>query len=68
MHATALVAESVQMGQDVCIGPGVIIEHDAKIGNGVVLRAGCKIGQGVKIGDNTRLDWNVVVYYGCDIG
>jgi len=68
VHATAQVAESVQLGQDVCIGPGVIIEHDAKIGNDVILKAGCKIGQGVKIGDNTRLDWNVVVYHGCCIG
>ena len=68
VHATAVVADSVQLGQDVCVGPGVVIEEDAVIGDGVVLRAGCKIGQGVKIGDHTRLDWNVVVYYGCDIG
>ncbi len=68
VHAAAVVAESVQMGQDVSIGPGVIIEDDAVIGNHVTLRAGTKIGQGVKIGDNTRLDWNVVVYHGCQIG
>ncbi|MCF7975548.1 MAG: UDP-3-O-(3-hydroxymyristoyl)glucosamine N-acyltransferase [Phycisphaerae bacterium] len=68
IHATAIVADSVQLGQDVCIGPGVIIEEDAVIGQGVTLKAGCKIGQGVKIGDHTRLDWNVVVYHGCSIG
>ena len=68
IHATAIVADSVKMGQDVGIGPGVVIEDDAVIGDGVILRAGCKIGQGVKIGDHTRLDWNVVVYYGCHIG
>jgi UDP-3-O-[3-hydroxymyristoyl] glucosamine N-acyltransferase len=68
VHATAIVADSVQLGQDVCIGPGVVIEEDAVIGAGVTLKAGCKIGQGVKIGDHTRLDWNVVIYHGCSIG
>lgn len=68
IHETAVVADSAQLGEDVSIGPGVVIEHDAVIGNHVTLRAGCKIGQGVKIGDHTRLDWNVVVYYGCQIG
>jgi len=68
IHAMAIVADSATVGQDVCIGPGVIIEEDAVIGDCVTLKSGCKIGQGVKIGDNTRLDWNVVVYYGCSIG
>jgi UDP-3-O-[3-hydroxymyristoyl] glucosamine N-acyltransferase len=68
IHASAVVAESVQMGQDVSIGPGVIIEDDTVIGDQVTLKAGTKIGQGVRIGNNTRLDWNVVVYHGCQIG
>jgi UDP-3-O-[3-hydroxymyristoyl] glucosamine N-acyltransferase len=68
VHTTAIIADSVQLGQDVCIGPGVVIEEDAVIGDGVILKAGCKIGQGVKIGDHSRFDWNVVVYHGCSIG
>ena len=68
IHPSAVVAETAQLGQGVCIGPSAVIEDNVVIGDHVVIRAGCKIGQQTIIGAHTRLDWNVVVYHGCKIG
>lgn len=68
IHPSAVVAETAQLGQGVCIGPSAVIEDNVVIGDHVAIRAGCKIGQQTIIGAHTRLDWNVVVYHGCKIG
>lgn len=68
IHPSAVVADNVTLGQEVSVGPGVVIEDGARIGDGCVLSAGCKVGQNTVLGSHTRLDNNVVVYHHCTIG
>ena len=44
VHPTAIVAPTARLGEDVSIGPRVVIEDDAEIGNGVTIMAGVFIG------------------------
>ncbi len=53
IHASALVAEKLQCGQNVVIGPNVTIGADCVFGHGVVIHADTRIGSGVRIDDNT---------------
>ena len=68
IHPSAVVADDVTLGQEVSVGPGVVIDHGARIGDRCVLSAGCRIGQNTVLGSHTRLDSNVVVYHHCRIG
>ncbi len=65
---SATIAEDAQIGADVSIGPGVLIDSGVKIGENTIIAAGCKIGQNSKIGKNCRIDSNAVIYYNCTIG
>jgi len=64
----ARLAHTVKLGEDVCIGAGVIAADGVEIGDGSVISSGCKIGENTRIGKNCRLDCNVVVYHNCVIG
>lgn len=68
IHESSAVATSAKLGQNVHIGPYVVVEDDAKIGNGVVLDAGCYIGQSVTIGDGSKLYPGVKIMPFCAIG
>lgn len=68
IHASAIVEEGVQLGNEVCIGPHVWIEKGAIVGNHVVVMAGVKIGTGCVIGDGTIIYPNVVLYPRVKIG
>ena len=68
IHPTAVIADSVQIGQNVRIGAYVVIEADAQIGDGVVIESGVRVGAQVRIGARTRIYANVTIYQGCEIG
>jgi len=68
VHPSACIAETAELGANVCVGPGVVVEDKVKIGDNSVLGPGCKIGQCTQIGQHSRLDCNVVVYNHCQIG
>ncbi|MHA2611419.1 MAG: acyl-ACP--UDP-N-acetylglucosamine O-acyltransferase [bacterium JZ-2024 1] len=62
IHPTAVVAENVQMGENVSIGAYSVIEGDVFIGNDV------EIGDWVFIGSRTFLGNDVRVFHGSVIG
>ncbi len=55
VHSSAVVADDVEMGEGVRIGPLCVIEAGATIGTGTIISAHCTIGHGVRIGENSRL-------------
>ncbi len=68
VHSSAVVEESVSMGDNVAVGPGAYISHNARIGDNTMIAAGCQIGENVVIGSNSRIDCNVMIYHNCNIG
>lgn len=68
VHPTAVIAEGVQLGADVYVGPYVNIEAGSIIGDHCVLKSHIHIGHGVTIGANTTIHSHVTVYDNCQIG
>lgn len=62
------IADSASLGNNVSIGPNVVIESGAVIEDNVQIGAGCFIGQDVKIGRGTKIWPNVTIYHGCELG
>lgn len=50
IHPTAVVADNVELGEGVSIGPQCVVEADAKIAANSVISAQCYIGRGVSVG------------------
>lgn len=61
VHPSAVLDESVQLGQDVKIGPNCVIDKGVSIGDGCVLQANVVIGANVKIGKNNRFFANSAI-------
>jgi len=68
IHRTAVVHDSVRIGENCYIGPNTVIEADAVLEDNCVLLAGIYIGKGAVIGEASRLNANVSVYHQCVIG
>jgi len=68
VHPSAYVADDVDLGDQVRIGPFVCIERGAIIGDGVVLHRSVGVGASCVIGAHTVLYPNVTVYDTCRIG
>jgi len=68
VHATAIVGEGVSLGEEVWIGPYVVIEDNAVIGDRARINAQCFIGRETRIGDDCLLHPRVCVLQGCEIG
>lgn len=65
---TASISSSAHIGPGASIAPGAVIESGAKIGSGVWIGANTVIGRDVCIGQDTRIDANVTIYAGTEIG
>jgi UDP-N-acetylglucosamine acyltransferase len=61
IHPNAVIAEDVELADDIFIGPNCIIESKASIGSGSRLDANVVIGKNVKIGKNNQLLHNCVI-------
>ncbi len=55
IHASAVVADDVTIGENVYIGPHCVVEPGAVIGNDCVLVAGCYIGHDVVMGEDCKI-------------
>ncbi len=55
IHPSAVVADDVEMGEGVRVGPLCVIEAGATIGTGTTISAHCTIGHGVRVGENSRI-------------
>lgn len=68
IHPTAVIADNVQLGEGIFIGPYVVIESGSIIGNHSVLKSHIHVGQDVIIGEHTTVHPNVTLYDQCRIG
>jgi UDP-3-O-[3-hydroxymyristoyl] glucosamine N-acyltransferase len=68
IHPTAVIGEGVHLGENLFIGPYVIIESGSFIGNHSVLKGHVYIGREVTIGEETTIHPHVTIYDQCQIG
>lgn len=68
IHPTAVIAEDVEIGRNVCIGACSVIGKGCKIGDDVVLHPHVVLYPGVTVGDASVLHSFVVVRELCRIG
>ena len=68
VHASAVVSDTASLGSNVSVGPNATIEAGARIEKDAVIGAGCVIGENTIIGERTRLEANVTLYHGVEIG
>lgn len=54
IHPSAVVADDVQIGENVSIGPCCVVESGAKIGDNTVLLANCYVGFQSEVGADCR--------------
>ena len=68
VHPTALVDESVKLGEGVHVGAFTVIEKGAEIGDGAVIEAQVFIGEGCRIGGSTHIYPQVTLREGTVVG
>ena len=80
IHKSAIIHPSCKLGQDVYIGPNVVIEENVSLGDDVIIHAGSIIESDSAIGNasvthphvviktNTIIGKNCILYAGCIIG
>lgn len=68
IHATAVIAPSAVVADDVSIGPHCVIEEGARIGRGSRLGPGCVIGAHSVIGQDCLLHARVTLYHNVKVG
>jgi len=65
---SATVAASVQLGQDVAVGPRAVIQQGADVGPRTVIHAGVFVGENTVIGADCVIWPNVVIRERCVVG
>lgn len=68
VHPSAVVAETVHLGENVSIGPLCVLEEGVTIGEGTVLRSQCFVGRNVSVGAQCLFHSRVSIREGCRIG
>ncbi len=68
VHRAATVADDVELGPEVSIAAGAVIEAAAKIGARTQIEAGAVIGQGVTVGADCHIYPRAVLYPGVTLG
>ena len=68
IHPSAVIAGSAKLGNNVRVGPYVVIEDDVTIGNGSTIGAGCMIEANVTVGLECRIGPHVTIHRATTIG
>jgi len=68
IHTSAVIDDSVTLGEQIAIGANVVIESGSKVGDGVSIGAGTVVGQNVFIDAGCKLQANVTLYHDVKIG
>lgn len=68
IHPTAIIADDVHLGEDVSVGPYVVIESGARVGDRTSLGAHTYIGQESSIGADGQIHPRVTIRERCSIG
>ena len=67
-HVTAEIQPEAEIGENVELGPFVVVETGARVGPGSILHSGVVIGKGARLGKECILYPGVVLYPGAQIG
>lgn len=67
-HPTSVVADDVELGQNVSIGAKAVIESGVILADNVVIGPGCFVGKNSVLGARTKLWANVSIYHNVKIG
>jgi len=68
IHPTAVIGPHVELGEEISIGPGVVIEEVTRVGKGTRIEAGAVIGPYVSIGEDCHIYSRVTIYRGTTLG
>ncbi|MBL4764333.1 MAG: UDP-3-O-(3-hydroxymyristoyl)glucosamine N-acyltransferase [Colwellia sp.] len=68
IHQSAVIADDVELGENVSIGANSVIESGVHLADNVSIGAGCFIGENVSIGKGTTLWSNISIYHRVVIG
>jgi UDP-3-O-[3-hydroxymyristoyl] glucosamine N-acyltransferase len=68
IHSTAVLGRGVTIGDDVAIGPFVVIGDGARVGARANLHSHVSVGAGVDLGDDVELYEGVTLYPGTSLG
>ena len=68
IHPTAVIHDSVKLGENVSIGPKAVIDQEVFIGDNTYISAGCYIGARTTIGNDCYLHPNVTIREECFLG
>ena len=68
IHSSAVLADTVKIGNGVSIWPNVVIRDDVKLGDNVTIFPNVFIGEDCVIGDNTTIHANVSIMGKTSIG
>jgi UDP-3-O-[3-hydroxymyristoyl] glucosamine N-acyltransferase len=68
IHSTAVIAEGVELGANVCIGAYSVIGKECRIGKSTAIYPHVVLYPGVIVGDDAKLHSNVIVREDCRIG
>ena len=65
---TAVIADDVELADDVHIGANTVIESGVSIGQGTVIGPNCFVGSGARLGDSCVIWANVTLYHRVILG
>ncbi|MCL4304606.1 UDP-3-O-(3-hydroxymyristoyl)glucosamine N-acyltransferase [bacterium] len=68
IHESAVIADDVQIGANVLIGPCCVVQRGAKIGDNSLLEAGVFVGEQCVIGNNCRIHPHATIRHHVQIG
>ncbi len=68
VHPSAIIDDSVSLGDNVAIGANAVVEAGVSLGDNVQIGPGCVIGRNVTVGANTKIWANVTLYHEVVIG
>ncbi len=61
IHPTAMVSPKAELGREVRVGPGALIEADTVLGDGCEIRAHAVIAAGTRIGPRNQIGFGAVI-------
>ncbi|MFQ5914336.1 MAG: UDP-3-O-(3-hydroxymyristoyl)glucosamine N-acyltransferase [Nitrospinota bacterium] len=68
IHEKAHVGRNVELGREVCLHPGVVLDDDVRVGDRTVLYPNVYVGRGSRIGRDAVIYANVSIYRDVEIG
>ena len=67
IHPTACIHHTAKIGNNILIGPYVVIDRDVRIGSDTIIHAHVSVGSKTTIGNNCTIHANVVIRENCHI-